>query len=243
MKKNSNFLNYEFVVDNENKLNFKRLENTFIPTGTSAVLFNAIKHYKFKPGKTLDLGAGIGVIGLLLFKFNLAQTPLYASDLSADSVQCIIKNAQNYNCPIVCKLGSMFEPWENEKFDLIINDISGVSQEVAEISPWFNNVPCESGSDGTKLTNEILLNAPKFLNDNGLFFFPIISLSNTEKILSEANKNFKHVKELERKEWPLPKEMQKYISKLEKLRERKLIEFKNKFGITIFNTSVYVAFN
>ena len=88
-----------------------------------------------------------------------------------------------------------------------------------------------------------MFNASKFLNDNGLFFFPIISLSNTEKILSEAKKNFKHVKELERKEWPLPNEMQKFISKLEKLRDRKLIEFKKKFGITIFYTSVYVAFN
>ena len=32
MKKNSNFLDYEFVIDNENRLNFKRLDNTFIPT-------------------------------------------------------------------------------------------------------------------------------------------------------------------------------------------------------------------
>ena len=39
----------------------------------------------------------------------------------------------------------MFQPWTNDKFDLIIDDISAISSKVASLSQWFNNVSCESG--------------------------------------------------------------------------------------------------
>ena len=56
------------------------------------------------------------------------------------------------------------------RFDIIINDISGISESVAKISPWFKNIPCSSGSDGTVLTLRFLKNYKSFLNKRNGFF-------------------------------------------------------------------------
>ena len=48
-----------------------------------------------------------------------------------------------------------------KKFNFIINDISGISEDVAKISPWFKNVSCKSGKDGTKLTIKVIKDSKK----------------------------------------------------------------------------------
>jgi len=242
INKKNIFYNHEFVCHDGKKFNFDILKNTFVPTGTSNLLLKSILNYKIKPGKTLDLGAGIGIIGLLLFKYNFIKEPLFLSDISEESLICIKQNAKKFHCSIDARLGSMFDPWQNEKFDLIINDVSGISEEVAKISPWFKNVPCNSGEDGTKLTNIILNRAKNFLNPTGLLFFPVISLSKSEKIIFEAKKNFKNVIEINTQEWPFPKDIAEN-KKLSELKKRKLIDYKEKFGIKIFSTTIYVAHN
>ena len=80
----------------------------------------------------------------------------------------------------------LFDPWAGEKFDYIIDDISGVAERIAEISPWFKETACESGEDGTKLVIEAIEKSPTHLNVDGKFFFPILSLSNSERILSKS---------------------------------------------------------
>ena len=42
------------------------------------------------------------------------------------------------------------------KFDIIVDDISGISEEVAKLSKWFENVPCNAGIDGTANIEEVL---------------------------------------------------------------------------------------
>ena len=45
---------------------------------------------------------------------------------------------------------------DKNKFDYIINDVAGISEDIAKVSDWYKNVSCLSGKDGTKLVNEIL---------------------------------------------------------------------------------------
>ena len=54
------------------------------------------------------------------------------------------------------KQGSLFEPWKDQYFDIVINDISAISSAVSNISPWFKNIPCKAGRDGTDLTIKFL---------------------------------------------------------------------------------------
>lgn len=234
---------YQFKISRDKAIPLIINDEVFVPTGTTDVLFEAVSSYIRKSGKTLDLGCGSGVVGIGLFKNGLIEPPLYASDLSRQAVACAKKNASFHHCPIIAKNGSLFKPWQNEKFDYIVSDVAGISEEIAEISPWYNHVPCRSGIDGTLLVAEVLRDASDHLNSGGLFFFPVISFSDTKKILSTAHKKFLHVERLIHKEWPLPEEMVQHVLILKKLRKNGHIDFVEKFGLIIWFTDIYVAYH
>ena len=241
----NNILKKKFVfeISQNNKMEILVPEDVFFPTGTTKILFDSAKEYIKKPGKILDLGCGCGVLGLALNKIGLIKPPLYASDLSKSSIKFLIEHAKKEKIEVDARIGSIFEPWIDKKFDYIINDISGVSSEVAELSPWFNKVPCNSGIDGSKLVSSVLNQAPNYLNKNGLLFFPVISLSNVSKIIKIAKMNFKNVTKIKGNDWPLPESMYKNLKKLISLEKEGYIELKEKFGMKLFYTSAYVAFN
>jgi len=137
----------------------------------------------------------------------------------------------------------MFQPWTNDKFDLIIDDISAISSKVALLSQWFDNVSCESGDDGSLLTNEVLANSKKILNKNGSIFIPVLSLSNTEKIIEYAKQKFKNVKLIKSIKWPLPEEMYKYKTKLEDYKNANLINYSVLYDKIICETSIYQCYD
>ena len=137
--------------------------------------------------KVLDFGCGIGVVGITIFKKNKIKGILYASDISKNSINLAKLNAAKHKISIVANAGNLFEPWKGEKFDIILNDISGISQKIAKFSPWFKNISCETGEDGTRLTIKIITEAKKYLNTNGAIIFPVLSLSDKKKLLSLQN--------------------------------------------------------
>ena len=225
-----------------NKLNFLcNKDKNFLPTGTSQILADcAIKLIKNKKVKVLDFGCGIGVVGISIFKKKKINTILYASDISKNSVEYCKLNAKKHKIKICAKSGSLFDPWKEHKFDLIINDISGISQEISKISPWFKNVSCESGADGSILTNKVISQSKNFLNEGGKLVFPIISLSNKRKILAHAKRKFKKITLMSSQNWPMPKEFYKHKKLLTRLKKKKFIDFQEKFGILTFSTDVYL---
>ena len=195
----------------------------FKPTGTSEALIKAVKPH-ITTGKLLDLGCGCGIVGRSLLKDGL---DVYASDISPEAT---IKVGYPDE-PIIVRTGSLFEPWDLWKFDYIVDDVSGVSEEIE--NPWFDGVPCNSGKDGTSLIREVIIKAPKYLTEHGKLFFPIVSLSNQKRILDETEKTFKSVTLLSHTEFPLPKEMYHIDIPKDYIKER--------FGMKIFWTDIYLA--
>ena len=221
----------------------KYKKNTFIPTGTSDLLVESVKKRLKIKGKVLDLGAGSGYVGLKLLNLFNDKFNLFASDIGKSSTQIIKSNAKINKKKIIIKTGSLFKPWKNYKFDFIINDVSGISEDVARVSPWFKNVSCKSGKDGTKLTIKIIKESKNFLNKKGVICFPILSFANENKILESVKKQFRYVKKIGYKEWLLPKEMISKILTLESLKKKGYINFKKKFGLVIWTTKIYIAYN
>jgi ribosomal protein L11 methylase PrmA len=221
----------------------KYKKNTFIPTGTSDLLVESVKKKLKLKGKVLDLGAGSGYVGLKLLDLFKDKFELFASDIGRSSTQIIKSNAKINKKNIFVKTGSLFKPWKNYKFDFIINDVSGISEDVAKISPWFKNVSCKSGRDGTKLTVQIIKESKNFLNKKGIICFPILSFACEKNILDSAKKQFKYVKKIGYKKWLLPKEMLSKILILENLKKKGYINYKEKFGLVIWTTKIYIAYN
>jgi len=203
----------------------------FRPTGTSQALIKAIKPH-IKGGKLLDLACGCGIVG---HELSGQVDRVYASDISSEAVDYVTKQYPDMEI----KLGNLFEPWQGKKFDYIVDDVSGVAENIADVSPWFKGVPCDSGRDGADLVVRVLLEAPQYLNKNGILFFPIVSLSNVSRILNTAKSNYK-IQLLNHTDFPLPKEMYEHIGLLRELK-REGIQFQEKFGMVIFFTDIYMA--
>ncbi len=234
---------YKLENSNYPAMEFEIFDGVFSPTGTTLALLDSLKGLKNIKGKLLDLGCGCGVVGITAIHAKLGFEKAYASDLSSSAVECAEVNASNYNCQLDFKTGSLFKPWDGHKFDVIVDDVSGIAQEIAQLSPWFSGVPCESGEDGTSLVRQVIKDSPRYLNDGGSLIFPVISLSNGNAILSEARNVFSSVKKIHEQEWPLPKELDNSKELLDQMSKEGNIQIENRFGINIFKTEIYIANN
>ena len=232
---------YTCQINKDQSFEIKLQDGVFHPTGTSDEIIKAVSVNIVSPGKVLDLGCGSGVVGFALHILGKSKGKLYASDLSAEAVMLIKENANNLSIPIDSRQGSIFEPWENKSFDFIVDDISGIAEQVAEISPWFSETSCSSGKDGTNLVIQAITSSPEHLNKDGKFFFPVLSLSNSKKIIETANTVFKSVTKVAQKEWKLPDEMKEHMDTLVDLKSKGLIHFEEKYGWLLWSTDVYMA--
>ena len=220
-----------------------KIKTVFAPNATSQLIVEeTIKHIKKKIDE-LDLGCGNGYIGLNIYKKKKNKIKSFSfSDLSKKATNKCKINAKKEGLKIIIKNGSMFEPWINQKFDLIVESVSAISEPVANWSPWYNkHITCKAGEDGTELVNDILKEGKRYLKKGGKIIFPIVSLSKKEKIINKAKKNYRTVKLLSSKDWPLPKVMYKYEKQLEKLKKRKLIDYTKRFGIILYTSYIFVA--
>lgn len=225
----------------ETKLYVKK--KVFIPTQTTKYLFDEIKK-KISKRKNIilsDMGCGNGVIGISLYKKLKNIKHLYFSDISKEAIINCKKNLKLNKIKFTNAtflVSDVFEKFNNEKFDVIINDISGISEDVAKISPWFKKVPCSSGINGTDLTINFLSNYKYYLKKNGIVFFPIISLCNEKKIFNFLRKFKINFEILSKNIWPLPKEMQQHKKKLMNLKKKNIIYYEERYGLFIAYTKI-----
>ena len=78
------------------------------------------------------------------------------------------------------RVGSLFDPWHKEKFDLIISDVASISSKIASLSDWYQGVPYDTGADGLKQVGKLLPLVASHMRVGGCFVIPYISLSNYE---------------------------------------------------------------
>lgn len=216
-----------------NKFSFKK---TFKPNYTTLSMLRFSNKYNFKNKNVLDLGCGSGIITACLYQ-KKNYTNFFLSDLSKDSVQTATQNLKKIKIKHEIKIGDCFKPWLDQKFDFIINDISGVSKKIAKISPWFKSIPTDKSDAGNYLLKKVLKECPSYLSNRGVIITPIISLSKVTNSLNYIKKNFE-IQSIKKFEWPLPKEMNKYEKLLKIYKKKKLIDFNYKFGTIICYTLI-----
>ena len=218
-------------------------KKVFTPNATTGLLVESTLKTLKKRSDILDLGCGTGYVGLSVAKKTKLKNKYFFSDISKAAISLCKRNAKRNKIKISAKAGTMYEPWEGNKFDLIIESISAIAKKVAKVSPWYKNgIPCDCGEDGTDLVNDVLKVSKKYLKKNGKLIFPIVTLSNKKKILLTAKKNFKNVKLLTSKDWPLPKSMYSKKRLLEDLKKKGLISYKTKYGLILYSSEIYIAY-
>lgn len=227
MKKINTF-NQNIKLINSNKV--------FEPNLTTQALIEACNKLKFnKKKKILDLGSGSGIIGIFLKKKFKKKIDIFLSDYSKHAINIIKSNLRNNKITGITKQSDILKGWKYEKFDLIINDISAISSDIAQ-NYWYNKyIPHDCGKDGIKLTKKFLTTVEKNLESKGLILMPIISISDHRLIIKLIKKKFKS-KLLLTKEWPAPKELIK--GKVESFLKKEYIY--KRFNLHLCFTKIYM---
>ena len=210
-------------------------DGCFLPTKTTDLVLEVAKKKNF--GDVLDLGCGSGIIGIEL-KLNNPSINLHLSDVSVSAIKTAKENISKLGLQAKVYQSNIFDSWVGKKFDLIVNDVSGVTEEIAKETPWFKNVPCQTGSSGLKLTELVIKESSLYLKEKGCLIFPFISLSSKQAIKNILAQYTYH-KLLLSKEWPLPPELLGMKKRLFELREQGLVDFKEKYGLLVGYTEVY----
>ncbi|MDC0961115.1 methyltransferase [Candidatus Pelagibacter sp.] len=210
----------------------------FEPNLTTMLLIDTARKIIKINDKVLDLGCGSGIIGCYLYKKKIIKY-IYGSDLSKAAVNCSMYNSKKLTKNYDIRQSNLLSNWQDKKFDLIINDISGISSQINNISKWFKFAPNDSGDDGTKFTINILKDYKNKKFNNANVIFPVLGLSNRDKIISFLKKNRINYRILVKKEWPLPKDLVKHQSLLKKLKKEKKINYYEKFSILFTTTEIF----
>ena len=216
-------------------------EGIFQPTATSSYLLRASKEIARNQTQVLDLGCGWGFVGLELALEK--KIKIYFSDLSINAVQAAESNAINLNLTYEAKYGSLFDPWTDTKFDLIICDVSGISTEVPFAARWFTGIPFAAGRDGTLLTRQVIEEAPLYLASDGKVLLPVISLSNRGRTLEKMLEVFKTVDLIETNTWSMKIGENHQQEVLATLASDGIISFNRKNDIFEFTTEIYCLSN
>ncbi|ASJ09932.1 16S rRNA methyltransferase [Thermococcus sp. P6] len=126
--------------------------------------------------RVLDLGCGYGAIGVVASRFvgSVVMTDVNRRALSVARKNLKINGVKNAEV----RWGNLYEPVKGEKFDSIIT-----------------NPPVHAGKD---VLREIVINAPRHLNDGGLLQLVIKTKQGAKYIKALMDGHFNEVRELAR---------------------------------------------
>ena len=229
-----------FKLLNQEKISLFYNKKIFEPNLTTALLIEGCRKVIKKNNKVLDLGSGCGIVSNYLYKKKIIKK-IYCSDISQEAIDCSIFNAKFLKSDYDIRYSNLLDNWKNNKFDIIINDISGISTKINSLTKWFKYAPNNSGIDGINFTIKILKSYKKYLNKNGSLIFPVVGLSNKKKIIDFIKKNSIEYKLLTYQSWPLPKELYKHLKLLNLLKKKYIIDFEKKFNILTTKTEIFVC--
>jgi len=186
--------------------------DVFQPTSTSAILAEALE---IKPGEVvIDLGCGSGFFSILAAKRGASK--VYAVDIMPEAARLTRRNAQRNGVAsrIEVFAGSLFEPLPGVRADLVVDDVSGVSEEAARATPWYPRAIPSGGPDGAESTVAMLKAAADHLLPHGRLVFPVLSLANEQRILETAQRLFADLRLRAQRLFPIPQTLQEALKRM-----------------------------
>ena len=118
--------------------------------------------------RVLDLGTGSGILAILASK--LGARSVVATDVSERAIRIARRNAEINHVEIDFRAGDLFDPVEDELFDLIISN--------PPMTPSPTQLPrfTWGGVDGRLVLDRVIDGAPNHLRNGGRLLIPVVSL-------------------------------------------------------------------
>jgi len=212
----------------------------FKPTTTTQLLVQNIGDLRGKV--VLDLGCGAGPVAISAAL--LGAEKVYAVDIMSEACEATRRNSilNGVSDKVQVLQGNLFEPLDGLRFDVIVDDVSGMAEEVSRISPWYPETIPTGGEDGTVPTVLMLQESPRYLKPGGYMLFPVISLSRSEITLNAAREIYReNLHLMADKLIPFCDELLENLDTLERLKNGGVIDFIQKRSRYLWNLAIYKA--
>ena len=175
----------------------------FPPTHTSRTLAEALD---IRRGATvIDVGCGCGVLGIVAAR--LGSTHVVGCDASPEAVMVASRNAERLGLGdrMEFRHGNLLEPVSDISADVVIGDVSGVPDDVAEVAGWFPDGR-SGGPTGAELPMALLEHVGDVLANGGVMYLPTGTLQAEERVLDAARRAFgeRNMERVLEREFPLP---------------------------------------
>lgn len=175
--------------------------SVFEPSSTSRVLADAIE---VRPGETvIDVGCGSGVLSFVAARLGAGM--VHGADIAPEAVRVAGENALRLGLADVTdfRQGSLLAPLDDVVADVVIGDVSGIPDEVAEVAGWFPGGHA-GGPTGAEMPIAMLEEVADHLRPGGRMYLPTGTIQDEGSILAEARRIFGSLEEVAEREFPLP---------------------------------------
>jgi methylase of polypeptide subunit release factors len=172
----------------------------FEPNSTSRVLADALE---VRPGEVvIDVGCGSGVLSFVAARLDAGR--VYGTDISVEAVRVAGENARRLGLSdrTEFRAGNLLEPLPGIAADVVIGDVSGIPDEVAEVAGWFPDGHA-GGPTGAEMPLAMLESVGAHLKPGGRMYLPTGTLQDENRILAAARRLFR-LEEVAEREFPLP---------------------------------------
>ncbi|MGH2819944.1 MAG: methyltransferase domain-containing protein [Actinomycetota bacterium] len=155
----------------------------FTPTHTSVALAEAVEVRA--RDTVVDVGCGSGVLSFVAARLGAGR--VIGCDISEESIEIARRNAERLGHSEVTEFrqGNMLDPVKGEAADVIIGDISGIPDDVAELTGWF-----PGGPTGAELPVAMLESVGDTLKRGGHLYLPTGTIQAEETVLDAARRIF-----------------------------------------------------
>ncbi|WP_298432335.1 peptide chain release factor N(5)-glutamine methyltransferase [Geobacter sp.] len=152
-------------------LDFEVSPAVLIPRHDTEVLVEEALRRTPNAGSILDIGVGSGCIAVALAK-NLPDARVWGVEQSPEAMALARQNVARHGVRVTLFEGSLFEPFGDQRFDLIVSnppyipttDLEALQPEVREYEP---RAALDGGADGLDFYRAIVPVAPEHLNPGG----------------------------------------------------------------------------
>jgi SAM-dependent methyltransferase len=210
--------------------------DVFTPSSTSTMVASALEINQ--DDVVIDAGCGSGVLSFVAARLGARR--IVGSDISAESVRIARHNAQRLGLQDVTEFrqGSLFDSVQDVVADVVIADVSGIPDAIAEVTGWFPNGK-GGGPTGAELPIVMLEQMGPCLKTGGRVYLPTGTIQAESRVIEAARRIFgSNVERLIEREFPLPNVIGK-SKEVAKLVSDGLIELRQRGSRLLWKLSVW----